>query len=527
MASKNTRKLSVVLSGICLFLSACTSTAPVELEELVDQGSEHWERVRADAEKLSGPLSLDEALALGLRRNLDLRLKALDATLSRSDQRLTSWEMLPSLTASAGYRYRDRVQASYSSSQLTDDVSATPSTAVDRRRRTGSLDLSWNMLDMGLAWLAAKGQGDKALMEDEKLRRLIHSVTRDIVYAWDQALAYQRVVDELEAARELTAQALERSRQLEDSRLWDPVRVLEYRKSLIVILKEINRLRRQARQARDELARMLDFPAGVEMELDVDSDLLAGLPELSATLEQWQMAALLNRPEVRAAFYGKRGADRSGLERMLRLFPSVAFNYGYQYDSNSFLLHNNWSEAGARMSWDLLKLASWPDQRRRARLEKKKADLAARLKMTAVLSQVAIAGKQLGGMRENRCLGQQLLEIESRRVGILSSRQAQAALDRLTLIKARLEELLVRLETSLDRADHRRSLLMLLSSSGVGITPERLEGDSMESVATDIRRWVTGGLQQRINEMFSQVETHFDPVGSDNIVRFTTEICEP
>lgn len=527
MLGGNSRAVFLGVVVVLLMLSGCTSTPPVELEELVEQGGLYRDRIEEDRRELleQGPMTLDRVLALGLQRNLEFRMEALQAALAGNERSLASWNMLPSLTAQAGYTSRDRRQASFSESIQTGQVSLEPSASQDRRSRTHSLELSWNMLDLGLAWFSARGHSDQALLAEERRIGMVHNVTRELVHAWDQALAYQQISDELAQARELVSTALERADQLQGLRMRDPVQVLEYRKSLLYIMREINRISAGMAQARNELARMLDLPAGMPLELDGSVELLKNLPEISASLDRWQLAALINRPEARGAFYEQRIAERSVAERMLRMFPDLILRYGHQYDSNTFLEHNRWEEAGAQVSWNLLQLASWPHQRRQAELERKRAEVATELQMTAILSQVAIARERLESSRETNCLAEKLSEVEEQRVGILASREQQRALDRLTLIKARMDHLLLKLEAGLDRAEYRQAVLKLLASSGVGLTPDSIEAESNEDIRAEIRAWIEKDLEVHVEALFDDVDANFEPAQDDAPVRIGGAVC--
>ena len=45
------------------------------------------------------------------------------------------------------------------------------------------------------------------------------------------------------------------------------------------------------------------------------------------------------------------------------MLPGVSLVAGSNYDSNSFLLHNDWTNWGARASWNLLKVFAYPARR--------------------------------------------------------------------------------------------------------------------------------------------------------------------
>jgi hypothetical protein len=519
------KKLAVFL-GTVLSLASCTSTPPVELEQLIEQAATHWERVQGDAKQIDQPITLERALALGLERNLEFRLQMLDAALSTGNRQLATMAMLPSLTATAGYNYRDRFAGSFSQNLVTGVVELQPATSLDNKRLTTSLELGWNMLDMGLAWFAARQHADMGHVAEEHRIRLVHSVSRDIVYAWDYARAYQRIRPELARIRALVDQALERATLLEAARLRDPIEALEYRRALLLMLQQISRMETHMQQSFDELARLLDLPPGMPMILEAESDPLADIPSVAASLSQWQLIAMLNRPESRTVFYEQRMADRTALERTLRLMPTVTARYGVFQDTNSYTLNQRWQEGGTTLSWNLLQLASYPYQRRQAKLERRRAALAIELQMSAIISQVALASKQLATSRNVACLSDQLETLESRKYALLSSRQEQAALDRMTMIRAELDRILILLEAAMNQADYRRSVLMVLSSSGVGVVPDTVDTQDAEVLAGVIRSWMSVDMQRLLDEALLRVTEEFPDLEEGVEIRLEMNACD-
>lgn len=505
------------LALLCaLLLSACSSTPPIEMTELVEQGNAHWSTLQADYDLVSQPLTLERALVLGVERNIDFRLKALEAALATSNKDLASVSMLPSLTAAAGYTYRDRVAGSFSESISTGQVSLEPSTSLDNRRLATSLEATWNVLDFAMAWHRSKALNDQVRVAEEQRVRMLHSISREIVYAWDMLRAYQRIAAAMENAKELLVQAIDRSDLLESRRLQDPVLILDYRRSLLLLQQQLNRMHGDMRIAQDELARLLNLPAGAPIRVDDSHDPLNTLPDLSAPLGVWQRMGLLNRPEVRSAFYEKRIADRGAMESVLQSMPGVALRYGVQTDSNSYALNNRWQEGGVQLSWNLMQLASYPARRRQAELQRDRAELSAELQMTAVISQVVIAGKQLQAQRENACLAIALEDVESRRVAVLRSRQLQAAIDRLTVIRAVLDHTLMKLEAELYQVEQRRALLSLLSSAGLGVLPDVIDEKDPEQIELLVRNWMEAGIAEKFEALRAEVVSGFeniDPAG--------------
>jgi outer membrane protein TolC len=104
--------ISVVASFV---ITGCSIKPEAMLKEDVK------EMVKKDLTTLSDvvqpvtkPISLDEAIDRGLNHNLQKRVKILETALSNQQLDLVYYDMLPSLTASAGYSERNNYAGSAS-----------------------------------------------------------------------------------------------------------------------------------------------------------------------------------------------------------------------------------------------------------------------------------------------------------------------------------------------------------------------------------------------------------------------------
>ena len=73
--------------------------------------------------------------------------------------------------------------------------------------------------------------------------------------------------------------------------------------------------------------------------------------------------ALEQRPEMRENLYQKRINEQELHAAYLELLPGIQLYAGSNYDSNAFLLNNNWLGWGAKASWNLIKVFQAPAKR--------------------------------------------------------------------------------------------------------------------------------------------------------------------
>ncbi|MFZ5560440.1 MAG: TolC family protein [Pseudomonadota bacterium] len=512
IVSSSSKKQYPLLAGALalalLAVSGCTAPRALSEQELGDAARQRMELLDERRAQLADGLTLAEAMAWAMDNNLNMRAEALERAMADSNRKLAATSMLPGLTAQAGYRRRSNLFASSSSSILTGRTSLEPSTSSEREGVSASLEASWNMLDFSLAWLRARSEGDRANMAGESRRRMAHQVALDLVSAWERAAAFQRIRPELTAASAQIGAALRQTDRIAASRLRDPVEVLDYRSALLLVLKRLDGLVLQMDQAQDELARLLAIPAGTELRLDLQPFLpVDAIP--AGDVRSWQYVALMSRPEIRQTLYARRLSDRSAVRRYVEQFPSLIFKFGSHYDSNDFLVNNSWQDASASLSLSIIRLASLPLQRRAAAVEKQQAETQAELQATAVLAQVALAGKALASARRQSCLSNALADTSNAKLELLDARARAAAVDELTMVRTRTDNLLLRVERDLAEADARRGMLMMAQSAGIGAMPESAFEVAGSARVEALSAWLRSGFAAHLKERLEKTRKDF------------------
>ena len=109
--SKNTLRQPLTRIAIAIAALALSACATMETEAL--NNNEVAATVRADkqliakdVEPLNGSLTLEEAIARSIKYNAERRLRAMEEAVAYGTFEAGSFDMLPKLVASAGYRDR-------------------------------------------------------------------------------------------------------------------------------------------------------------------------------------------------------------------------------------------------------------------------------------------------------------------------------------------------------------------------------------------------------------------------------------
>ncbi len=183
------------------------------------------------------PISLDEAIDRGLNHNLQKRVKILETALSNQQLDLVYYDMLPSLTASAGYSERNNYAGSASTTFDENGnprpLDANPSYSVsqDKERTTSDLTFSWNILDFGLSYVRAQQQADKFLIAQEKQKKVEHNLTQEIRRAYYQAVSSQDLLKRIQPMMVEVKKALSDSKEIQNQRVSkSPMEALSYQR---------------------------------------------------------------------------------------------------------------------------------------------------------------------------------------------------------------------------------------------------------------------------------------------------------
>lgn len=463
--------MAVLLS--VLLLANCTF-APVPLGE-----DERRSEVQSDLaamygrqEPLKGPLTLREAFARALAYNLDGRLKLVEAALARDDLDLSRFDMLPKAIAGVGGNWRSNLDASSSTSILTNRQSLEPSTSSDRTKRLADLTATWNILDLGVSYFTAKQQADRVLVAEEERRKVIHGLLQDVRQAYWRAASAQRLRGEVRQAIREAEGALASSRRIETENLRSPVDALRYQKALLDLLRQLEGVERQLVVAKSELASLVNLPPGSNFTIAAPH--AGGFPPGSQRLPVKRMEdmALMNNPDLLRASYQARISADETRKLFFKLLPGINLSYGVNYDSNSFLVNSHWGAAAARISGNLMNLIQLPAQLQRAENAEKVAELRRQALSIAVLAKLHIAYQQFLSASKEYQWAARLADVDRRLLNQIANRVSNDAQGELERVSTRVSATISELRRDQAYADAQGALGRLYATLGVDVVTE-------------------------------------------------------
>ena len=357
-ASKRS-SLLLAVSATALFSACAVSPIPLSGDEMAATALDNASHVAANQEPISGPIGLYEAIARALKYNLDHHVAAVETALRVSELDLSHYNLLPNAVANSGYAARDKFSASSSLNLVTGVENFGASTSQEKKYSTDDITFSWSILDFGLSYIHARQAADKVLIAEEARRKASHRIVEDVRTAFWRTISAEKLMGKLKTLEARTAAALSSSRAISKGEETSPIAALTYQRELIEIRRTLQELQRDLSVAKSQLAALMNVPPGTHFALAIPSKRVR-TPVLAMSAEDMLDQALQNRSELRENAYQQRINKQEANAALLELLPGLQLYAGSNFDSNDFLLNNQWLSWGTKASWNLLKVFSYP-----------------------------------------------------------------------------------------------------------------------------------------------------------------------
>ena len=260
---------ATIFMSLILLVGACSQTPEPLIKEQVQLSSqEDYEYLKETSQNAPLEIDLYQAIAIAIKNNRDLRLNLMDSALSQDQIDVVKFDMLPKLSANAGYKVLEQHPASTSAAiaansfgelKEAESIAADPSYTVsqDARGRTADIGFTWNALDFGLSYVRAGQQADKYLISKELERKAIHNLTKEVIYAYWKTLSADELLAEINPLMERVNAALDDYEYIEELLISSPMDALLYQKELLDVLQILNTQRRALMDSRAQLSKLL------------------------------------------------------------------------------------------------------------------------------------------------------------------------------------------------------------------------------------------------------------------------------
>ncbi len=479
------------LLAATLLAAACTvAPEPLTLAERTQLAKADLGRLFQDQEPVSRNVTLYEAIARALKYNLDHKVALMEQAVARGDHDLSKYSFLPDVNTEAGITNRDKISASSSKSVATQQQSLETSQSSDRTSKVASIDATWNILDFGVSYYAAKQSADQVLVQEERRRKAIQNIIQDVRSAYWRAVAAERFITRIDRVLKVIDGALAEAEKIEQSGLQQPVEALSLQRRLLESRQDLQLASRRLQIVRTELSALMNLRPGIRYTLAVPSNTEPGLPDLAKRLPGLEQNAFLTRPEINQERYQKRIAVADVKKEILRMLPGIELNAAARYDSNSFMLHNDWLQVGSLVTYNLVDLVAGPARIDVAETRQALADTRRMAINMAVLTQVNVAHQGYNLSKADFVIVKQLADVNERLLDQVSAQRQSGTGDELSLAEAEAEAVLSSVERALAYADLQEAFGRVLNASGVHPLPDMIAAADINTASKAIETYL-------------------------------------
>lgn len=429
-------KLSHGMSILSLCLTAgCSSLITPKPLPVATPGTWQAELKEQNIEPLQGPLSLDEAIARALKYNLDRRAKQMELEIASGQLETSLQEMLPKASLQISRATRNVPRQTLSSDRLS------PSGLnSDSNHNVSELEASWGLLDFGLGYYSAKQALDRVQIANERRRKLVHTLIQDVRSAYWRAACAQAMRESVRQTIVDAENALEDSRRIESELVKAPTEALTYQKSLLENLRMLELIEQELAPAFVELATLINAPRHQSIALAPQWPAMAAT--LDTPVESLEAIALKNNADLREAMHQTRIARDETRKVLLRMFPTLSFNMGVKYDTDSYLVHQAWNEAGLQLSLNLMNLFTGTAQMKLAEAGVGLSDQRRLVTQMAVVTQVHLGRLNWLNAQKQYQRAERIWSVDSRLATLAGAREKALMRGRLETVNAQAGALL-------------------------------------------------------------------------------------
>ena len=460
--------------------------------QLSHMSAANFERVTLGQEAVNGPISLHEALARALKYNLDYRLELMTAALRNSEAVYASSQMLPQLAANSGYSARD----SYFVTSGLDIPTGLPVTGTDFKNNTVSQDkaysdadvsFSWNILDFALSYVRARQAADTYLIAQETKRKVIQHIIEDTRTAYWRAVSSDRMSKKLAKLEQRVKHAIANARLTAREGAESPLTALTYERELVKIKQTAENLQHELVLAKSQLAALMDIAPGTPFQI-VNEVVSTPHVSLGLSAEEMVAEAIFNRPEIREIAYQTRINEQEATAALLEILPGLKLHGADAFNSNSFLLHNDWVNWGVSAADNLIKVVQLPAKRAAIDGQSAVLDQKALAMTLVVMTQVHVSRIRYRHYVEELATAKDYLKAQSALVTQLKAEASAELIAEQTLIREEMNELVAEVQRDIAQANVATAGSNLLVSMGLDIQARDIDlGLDVKTLAQHVR----------------------------------------
>ena len=192
-------------------------------------------------------------------------------------------------------------------------------------------------------------------------------------------------------------------------------------------------------------------------------------------MEKLEALALSQRPEMAEEGYRARISADEARKAMVGILPNVSLNVMSNYDSNRFLVNNNWYSVGLNVALNLTKVFSIPAMNRSEEAQKRADDARRQAMAMAVLAQTRIAAVRYTLVADEFLVWDEAARDDDLIVQHLASSESAGIDNELEVVRARARAMASHINRDLAYANVQAVIARLYNSVGYDAVPREDE----------------------------------------------------
>ncbi|MEZ0260533.1 MAG: TolC family protein [Alphaproteobacteria bacterium] len=459
-------------------------------------------------------LKFEDAIARALRYNLDARVAAYEQLAAHGAVTLERLNALPAMEAKWNYITRSNKGAGSSLSVITNTQSLEPSISTPQSRTTAQLEMNWNLLDAALAVARSRSASDRALVAEERRRKVFQNVVQDVYSAYWRAAAAQTIRGEIAAS---VAETDVQIGKIDEAMKRDIIVLGDARRikgALLEKKQQMKDLNNQLALADTALKALIGLPPRAKITLDPgDVEWMAKerLPKVNRNISDLETMALLSRPEVHEEILNKGIALRDVKMEMLATLPGASIFLAFNHDNNDFLVDKNWLSLTGTIAQSITKILTAPARIGHAKTNVGLADARRQALLAAVITQVHVAKMRFDQLADSY---DTVVDIESNKKAELvraRSFRDTGMMSNTELAQTEVDATLARANRAIAYAAAQEAYGQLLNTLGVDLWSSKTGGMTVPQLAGEVKR--------KLNEFEDEVVGEEAPAGKGDTVK--------
>lgn len=485
------RQVSLLVLSAALLGACAVKPEPITQAQHFERAEQDYKTLYANYVPLTEPLTLADAIARSLKYNYDAELSKTEITLQEKQLDLAMAQMLPRVAANAGYTWRDNDNAAESVSEVTRQRSLESSFSEEPSHATAGLELSWNMLDLGVSYFQAKQQGYRTFVAVERRRKVIDGIVKGVQEAYWKAVAADRLLPRLNPLLADAQRILNQSREASAKRLEPPLQALDFQQNMLQVIGQLQHMQTDLNSARIQLAALIAVPIDTPYTL-AGMDVALQPPSGPVDPRKLEALGLALRPELREEAYQEKIDQQDVYKEMIKMMPGVGILGSINYDTNKYLFNPSWGQLGAQVTFNLVNLIEGPKAIEAAEVSVEVSRTRRLALSVAVLTQVNLSYQEYLAASQDLGISKQIDDVQQQ-IHVAST-NASTAKTQSDADRVRRELATMVAELGYDRsiAQVHSALVNLYTAVGVDLVPPSVETDDLPALSQHVGRAIAG-----------------------------------